>query len=63
MGKLMVPFELRLCFHGADTLLFFSPSRSFSCLAVWVRRCTALLHARLAIMVGGVCGSFGDVVA
>lgn len=39
----------------ADTL---GPVRlflgSFSCLAVWVRRLTMLLHARLAIMVGGV---------
>lgn len=55
MGKLMVLFELWLCFHGAETL---GPVRlfvdSFSCLAVWVWRRTMLLHARLAIMVGGV---------
>jgi len=60
MGKLMVPFELWLRFHGADTLF---PVCLFSCLAVRVRRRTTLLHAWLAIMVGGVCGSFGDVVA
>lgn len=55
MGKLVVPFELWLFSHGTDTLgpvcLFVS---LFSCLAVWVRRLTMLLHARLAIMVGGV---------
>jgi hypothetical protein len=60
MGKLMVLFELWLYFHGADTLFLV---RSFSCLAVWVRRLTTLLHAQLAIMVGGVCGLFGGVVA
>jgi hypothetical protein len=56
----MVSFELWLCFHGVDTL---RPVRSFSCLVVWVRHRTTLLHARLAIMIGGVRGSFGDVVA